>query len=287
MSRLGLEGEEYLCRGRGVVLKRLRVTRPQVLGVGLNRFYCAAWRAALRRRRLAELRQAGQDDNVEASKLRAHLAGAPVVSEDVLRRWLSAIRRRRGARWRDWVEGQRARGGGAIYRWMQRLGPDVGLSGMGGEGTNEARVEAGWEAWSGLWAGGAEVQAVPTEAEALEPIPPETLREALRRMSPRKSRGVGKGWGLAGGAGSGIRFAHPEARGAGRGATSAHRYSSVCAQGLDGGSQGRVHRLEQGSSWGPACRGGGLGGPGPARGGVHHVAGPLQPHSLLGRFEVL
>jgi len=77
---------------------------------------------------------------------------------------------------------------------MQRLGPDVGLSGLGGEGTNEARTEAGWEAWSGLWAGGAEVQAVPAEAEALEPIPPATLREALRRMSPRKSRGA-DGWG--------------------------------------------------------------------------------------------
>ena len=126
--------------------------------------------------------------------MRARLEGAPDFSERLLRKWQAAIRRRHGARWRSWVEGQRAKGGGAIYKWMQRLGPDEGLAGLGGAGSNAERVEAGWAAWSALWVGGSALRGPVLEAAPLPVITAEALRAALRRMSPRKSRGA-DGWG--------------------------------------------------------------------------------------------
>ena len=72
-DRLGLEGAEFFGRGRGVKVQHLQVSRPLVLGAGLNKHYCAAWRAAVRRRRLAELEEAGRGAVVEAWRLRVRL----------------------------------------------------------------------------------------------------------------------------------------------------------------------------------------------------------------------
>lgn len=191
----GLSGPEYVGRGVAPRLQKLRVSRPQAVGTGLNRQYCAMWLARSRRGRLAELLRLGRGRCREARQLRARTEGVPEFSADLLGRWEAAIRRQRRHRWLSWATAQRARGGGGVFKWMQRLGPELGMAALLPGGSNAERVEQGWAEWSSLWAEGAPVaNAGERGGPPLTPIQPGQLRSALLRMSTRKSKGA-DGWG--------------------------------------------------------------------------------------------
>ena len=149
--------------------------------------------------RLNTLIRAARAQTVEAQQLREKLRGKFQLSEaeeTTLKNWLAAIEKQRRRMWKRYVADQNSKGGGKLYKWVQRTAAEPHLTTLQsenptGDNTLQGRIHSATEVWHKLWEGGQ--HHIPTFNHKLRPLTGTDIHKVLKGMSENKAKGA-DGW---------------------------------------------------------------------------------------------
>ena len=142
----------------------------------------------------------GKGHQAEGAALRWRLKGRTHLTEEelaLLGKWETAVTLQRRKSWRKYVLTQNSKGGGALYKWVQRSNMEPHLTTLkpgpqGAPNNLTTRLRQATEVWGDLWKGGR-----PHTTHPGDPLPPLTgadIRNVLNRLSGKRARGPDE-WG--------------------------------------------------------------------------------------------